>query len=45
MVVDDLDIFGIAVAPHEADAPLSVDANRVLADAISFQRLELIAGR
>jgi hypothetical protein len=31
MVVRDLDLVGIAVAPHEADPVLQVDADAVLA--------------
>jgi hypothetical protein len=40
MVVCDFDISGIAVAPDEADAPLVVDPNRVLASSIVFESLE-----
>jgi hypothetical protein len=45
VVVDDLDIVGIASLPSEADAPLVVDANAVLAPAVALERLPLIAGR
>ena len=45
VVVDDLDVEGIGGAPDEADAPLIVDADRVLAFPISFQRVKAIARR
>ena len=45
VVVDDLDVEGIGGAPDEADAPLIVDADAVLADTIAPERLEPIAGR
>jgi hypothetical protein len=31
MIVHELDVIGVAVAPHGADAPLLIDADRVLA--------------
>ena len=45
VVVDDLDVEGIGGAPDEADAPLVVDADAVLACTIALERLETIAGR
>lgn len=45
MVVDDLDVPGFAIAPHETDPPLVVDANAVLSLSISAQCLQTIAGR
>ena len=45
MVVDYLDAPGVTIAPHEADTPLIVDANRVLAVAVAAQGLQAIAGR
>lgn len=45
MVVDDLDLPRLAIAPSEADTPLFVDANTVLSSAIAPQRLEPVAGR
>ena len=45
VVVDDLDVEGIGGAPDEADAPLIVDADAVLASTIALERLEPIAGR
>ena len=43
-MVDDLDLVGIASDPAEADAPLVVDANAVLAVPIAFELLEAISG-
>src|SRR5262249_5248950 len=45
MIVDDLDIVGVAVAPAEADAPLVIDPNAVLPFAISGQPLQPISRR
>ena len=45
VVVDDLDVEGIGGAPDEADAPLIVDADAVLASAIALEGLEPVAGR
>lgn len=45
VVVDDLDVEGIGGTPDEADAPLIVDADAVLASTIALERLEAIAGR
>jgi hypothetical protein len=45
VIVDDLDLMSIAIAPYEADPPPVVDADAVLPRAITFQRFEPIAGR
>ena len=45
MVVNDLDVEGIALLPAKANAPLIVDADRVLALAVALQRLEPVAGQ
>jgi hypothetical protein len=45
VVVDDLDVVGCAVAPHEAHAPLIVDANAVLPCPITSECLQPIARR
>jgi hypothetical protein len=45
VIVDDLDVMGISVVPDEADPPLLVDADAVLASPIPEQGLEPIAGR
>ncbi len=43
MVIDYLDLIGIAVAPLEADPPLVVDANAVLACPVTRQFLQAVA--
>ncbi len=45
VVVDDLDVESIGRAPDEADAPLIVDADAVLACTVALERFEPIAGR
>ncbi len=45
MVVHDFDAVRAIHFPHEANTPLVIDANAVLALAIAFQRLQLITGR
>jgi hypothetical protein len=45
VVVNDLDIVGVAVSPPEADAPLIVDADAVLAGSIAPQLLQPITRR
>jgi hypothetical protein len=45
MVVDDLDIVGIAALPAKADTPLIVDADTVLASSIAGKLLEPIGRR
>jgi hypothetical protein len=45
MVIDDLDIERVSVLPVEADAPLLINAETVLAQAIAFQPFELIRQR
>ena len=45
VVVHDLNVVGITVLPDEADAPLVIDANTVLAPAIALEGLKLVAGR
>lgn len=45
VVVDDLDVEGVGGAPDEADAPLVVDADAVLARTVALERLEPITGR
>lgn len=44
MVVDNLNVLGSTVAPDKANAPLVVDANRVLAISIARQLLQMVAG-
>jgi hypothetical protein len=45
VIVDDLDVGRIAVLPPEANAPLIVDANTVLAGTNPFELLQTVAGR
>ena len=45
MVVDDLNIMGVAVAPAKADPPLVIDSDAVLSFSIAQQALQPIAGR
>ena len=45
MVVDELDLVGMAVDPLETDAPLIVHANAVLSGAIAAELFQLIATR
>ena len=45
MVVNDLNPFWTSVAPPEADTPLIVDSDTVLARSITAQTLEPIARR
>lgn len=45
MVVNDLNPFWTSVAPPEADTPLIVDSDTVLARAITAQTLEPVARR
>lgn len=42
MVIDNLGIEHVAILPSEADAPLLVDADAVLARAVALEYLELI---
>jgi len=44
-VINDLGIERVSVLPFEADAPLLINADTVLALAITFQRFELIRSR
>jgi len=43
MVIDNLHIVGIPVAPDKADAPLIVDANTVLPFSVAFKRFQVIS--
>jgi hypothetical protein len=45
MVVDDLDIVCVSRSPAETDPPLLVDADAVLAGAISLELLKAVARR
>jgi hypothetical protein len=43
MIVDDLDVVGVAIMPNEADSELLVDSNRVLTITITAKCLEVIS--
>ncbi len=45
MVIDNFDIPGVAVLPFEADSPLIIDSDAVLAFPVILQLLEAIAWR
>jgi len=45
VVIDDFDIPGVAVIPFEADSPLIIDSDAVLAFPVILQLLEAIAWR
>jgi hypothetical protein len=45
MVINDLDVFGTCPCPAEADAPLVVDPDAVLALPIAAKHLESVSGR
>jgi hypothetical protein len=32
MTIDDLDLVGVTITPNEANAELSIDSNRILAE-------------
>jgi hypothetical protein len=42
MIVDELDIMGVVVAPNKADSKLIIDADRVLTRSIVLQSFEAI---
>jgi len=45
VIVDDLDIFRACVGPEEADAPLPVDADPVLAFPVTGEFFQSVARR
>ena len=45
MIIHNLDAFSVAFCPDEADAPLIVDSNTVLARAAADQGLQSVPGR
>src|SRR5262249_52866682 len=45
VIVDDLDVFGIAIGPSKADAPLIVDPDAHLSGAVAFEGFESIPRR
>jgi hypothetical protein len=44
VIVDDLDVVGIAFPPPEADPPLIVDPDTVLTGSIAAKTFETVAG-
>ena len=44
MIINNLDLEGIAVSPAKTDSPLVIDANTVLAGAVAFELLQAVAG-
>jgi len=45
MIIDNFHIFGSGGCPSETDAPLVVDAYRMLSGTTSFQSFEVVSGR
>ncbi len=45
MIVADFNVFSVVVFPFEADAPLFVDPDGVLAFAVAFEGFELVSRR
>ena len=43
MVINNLHIVDVPVAPNKADAPLIVDANTVLPFSVAFKRFQVIS--
>ena len=44
MVIDKLDVMGAVCLPHEADAPLVVHSDAVLALSVALERLQTVTG-
>jgi len=45
VIVDDLDVMGVAVAPDEADSDRSLTPDAVLTPSVAAQRFSLFPGR
>jgi len=45
MVIADLHVLRIRSGPAEADAPLVIDSDRMLADAVAFESLQPVSWR
>jgi hypothetical protein len=43
MIIDDLDVVGVAIAPNKTDAPLVADADAVLSGSIATKNLQAVA--
>lgn len=44
MIIDNLNVVGIARVPPKADPPLSVDADAVLRQSVTFQLFQSVRG-
>ena len=42
MVVDNLDVIGVTIAPRKADAPAFIDPDAILSRSISYQLFQAI---
>ena len=45
VIINDLDIVSIVLAPYKTDSPLIIDADAVLALAVAAQFFQMVAGR
>jgi len=45
VIVDNLDLPGVAITPDEADTPLLVDANAMLPKSVATKGFQPVAGR
>jgi hypothetical protein len=45
VVIDDLNVVGVAPLPTKADAPLVIDPDTVLASSIALQQLQTVSRR
>ena len=45
VIIHNLHVVGIAIAPDKTNAPLVIDADAVLAFPVTFQGFQMIAGR
>jgi len=45
MIVHELDVVGVSVAPDETDPPLVVDPDRMLSAPVASKRFQAVAGR
>jgi hypothetical protein len=42
VVIDNLDVMGVTIAPREADAPAVIDPNAILSRSIPYQLFQAI---
>jgi len=45
MIVNNFNLVSIVFLPAEADAPLVIDSDRMLADAVAFESLQPVSWR